>query len=173
MRCVGDFTIALATALGCDTTMLINHPSSKKRKVSGRQTSYLGAPDPKANEANAYLRLVVPRLYIDGPFGSASGDVFKYETVLLVGAGIGVTPFASILKSMWHRFNSPDLTKATPLKKVYFFWVCREISAFEWFKSLLLAIEAEDQDHQIEIHTVKSSEYSAPDLKFDFGKENF
>ena len=38
---------------------------------------------------------------IDGPFGSASEDVFQYEVSVLVGAGIGVTPFASILKSIW------------------------------------------------------------------------
>ena len=28
-------------------------------------------------------------------------DVFNYEAAVLVGAGIGVTPFASILKSVW------------------------------------------------------------------------
>lgn len=32
---------------------------------------------------------------VDGPFGSASEDFLNFETVLLVGAGIGVTPFAS------------------------------------------------------------------------------
>jgi len=32
---------------------------------------------------------------VDGPFGGASEDFLNYETVLLVGAGIGVTPFAS------------------------------------------------------------------------------
>lgn len=40
---------------------------------------------------------------IDGPFGTASEDVFGYEVVMLVGAGIGVTPFASILKSVWYK----------------------------------------------------------------------
>lgn len=43
------------------------------------------------------------RLAIDGPFGTASEDVFRYEVVMLVGAGIGVTPFASILKSVWYK----------------------------------------------------------------------
>lgn len=45
----------------------------------------------------------MPRLAIDGPFGTASEDVFRYEVVMLVGAGIGVTPFASILKSVWYK----------------------------------------------------------------------
>uniref|UniRef100_A0A8C1JBC6 NADPH oxidase 2 n=2 Tax=Cyprinus carpio TaxID=7962 RepID=A0A8C1JBC6_CYPCA len=41
----------------------------------------------------------LPKLAVDGPFGTASEDVFRYEVVMLVGAGIGVTPFASVLKS--------------------------------------------------------------------------
>lgn len=49
------------------------------------------------------FRLSVLRLAIDGPFGTASEDVFRYEVVMLVGAGIGVTPFASILKSVWYK----------------------------------------------------------------------
>lgn len=47
--------------------------------------------------------LPVRRVAIDGPFGTASEDVFRYEVVMLVGAGIGVTPFASILKSVWYK----------------------------------------------------------------------
>ena len=37
----------------------------------------------------------LPRVMVDGPFGSASEDFLKFETVLLIGVGIGVTPFAS------------------------------------------------------------------------------
>ena len=100
------------------------------------------------------LRKVLPRVYIDGPFGSASEDVFKYEVAVLVGAGIGVTPFASILKSIWYRMNYPQ--KKTRLRKVYFFWICRDFGSFEWFRSLLMAIEAQDLDSHIEIHTVST-----------------
>lgn len=66
-----------------------------------------------------------PILRVDGGFGAASEglefiylfcfflltalffifflDVFEYETVMLVGAGIGVTPFGSILKNIQNR----------------------------------------------------------------------
>ena len=30
-----------------------------------------------------------------------SQDIFKYKTTVLIGAGVGVTPYASILKSVW------------------------------------------------------------------------
>ena len=46
-----------------------------------------------------------PKLYIDGPFGEGHQDWFRYEVAILVGGGIGVTPFASILKELVHRFN--------------------------------------------------------------------
>ena len=98
------------------------------------------------------LRKILPRVYIDGPFGSASEDVFKYEVAVLVGAGIGVTPFASILKSIWYRMSYSR--QKSRLRKVYFFWVCRDFGSFEWFRSLLMAIEAQDMDSSIEIHTV-------------------
>lgn len=45
---------------------------------------------------------------VDGPFGTASEDVFDYEVAMLVGAGIGVTPFASILKSIWYKFKESN-----------------------------------------------------------------
>ena len=38
---------------------------------------------------------------VDGPFGTASEDIFTYEVDVLVAAGIGVTPFASVLKDTW------------------------------------------------------------------------
>ncbi|XP_031450143.1 NADPH oxidase 1 isoform X1 [Phasianus colchicus] len=61
-------------------------------------------------------KLETPRIEVDGPFGTASEDVFLYEVAMLVGAGIGVTPFASILKSIWYRFQQNDQTLKT--KKV-------------------------------------------------------
>ncbi|XP_016051238.1 PREDICTED: NADPH oxidase 1 isoform X3 [Miniopterus natalensis] len=50
----------------------------------------------------------IPRIEVDGPFGTVSEDVFQYEVAMLVGAGIGVTPFASILKSIWYKFRHED-----------------------------------------------------------------
>ncbi|XP_063793036.1 NADPH oxidase 1 [Pseudophryne corroboree] len=82
-----------------------------------------------------------PCLKVDGPFGTASEDVFKYEVSMLVGAGIGVTPFASILKSIWYKFQHEDNRLKT--KKIYFYWICRETGAFAWFADLLRSLEQE------------------------------
>ena len=39
-------------------------------------------------------------LYVDGPYGAPSQDWFLYDAAVLIGAGIGITPFAAILKGM-------------------------------------------------------------------------
>ncbi|XP_008017790.1 NADPH oxidase 2 [Chlorocebus sabaeus] len=86
----------------------------------------------------------LPKIAVDGPFGTASEDVFSYEVVMLVGAGIGVTPFASILKSVWYKYcnNATNLR----LKKIYFYWLCRDTHAFEWFADLLQLLESQMQE---------------------------
>ncbi|KAM6946187.1 NADPH oxidase 4 [Aplochiton taeniatus] len=75
-----------------------------------------------------------PKLYVDGPFGSPSEEVFNYEVSLCVAGGIGVTPFASILHALldgWRCFR---------LRRLYFVWVCRELQSFYWFAELLCAL---------------------------------
>ena len=42
---------------------------------------------------------------VDGPFGSPSSNIYRAEHAVLVGTGIGVTPFASILQSIAYRWN--------------------------------------------------------------------
>uniref|UniRef100_A0A8C2CYE9 NADPH oxidase 1 n=1 Tax=Cyprinus carpio TaxID=7962 RepID=A0A8C2CYE9_CYPCA len=85
-----------------------------------------------------------PKMAVDGPFGTASEDVFDYEVSMLVGAGIGVTPFASILKSIWYKFKDSDPKLRT--KKIYFYWLCRETYAFEWFADLLQVLEKDMEE---------------------------
>lgn len=41
-----------------------------------------------------------PKIYMDGPYGATSQDYVKYDIVVLVGLGIGATPFISILKDV-------------------------------------------------------------------------
>lgn len=42
----------------------------------------------------------LPKLLIDGPYGAPAQDYTKYDVLLLVGLGIGATPFISILKDL-------------------------------------------------------------------------
>ena len=97
----------------------------------------------------------LPILRVDGPFGAASEEVFDFENVMLIGAGIGVTPFASILKTirfkMEKKANNED-SKPTKIKKVHFYWINRDKEAFEWFSDLLQALERQNIDNFLEIN---------------------
>ncbi|RMZ79481.1 hypothetical protein DV738_g3322, partial [Chaetothyriales sp. CBS 135597] len=155
VRMVGNFTKALGKALGCE--------DPKEKGASKERSAVVSMAPMGGRKPDGFsLQKILPRVYVDGPFGSASEDVFKFETALLVGAGIGVTPFASILKSIWYRMSNVT-TPSTRLRKVYFFWVCRDFGSLEWFKSLLHAIEAEDRHHAIEIHAYLTAKISSAD----------
>jgi len=147
IRVAGDFTTALAKALGCD------FPQKGEKGGKGEKGDAPAGGKVVNTQANPNpLLRTLPRVMVDGPFGSASEDFLNYETVLLVGAGIGVTPFASILKSIWYRMNNMNNSKATRLSKVYFTWVIRDYGTAEWFHSLLAAIEEQDTQGRIEIN---------------------
>ena len=98
------------------------------------------------------IRKVLPPVFVDGPFGGASKDIFQFEVAVVCALGSIVEPYASILKSVWYRINCA--TEKTQLGKIYFVWSYTESSYCKWFASLLLAIEAQDMDHNIEICTV-------------------
>ncbi|KAL6067149.1 Dual oxidase 1 [Balamuthia mandrillaris] len=81
-----------------------------------------------------FLRRRTMRIRVDGPFGAPCENIFSYKYVMLIGAGIGITPFASVLKTI-HLM----LQRAHPitLEKAMLFWVNRDQRCFEWFEDLL------------------------------------
>jgi NADPH oxidase len=151
IRVAGDFTTALSKAVGCDFGSKGKGETPAGGKVIGTST-------------NPPINRTLPRVMVDGPFGSASEDFLKYETILLVGAGIGVTPFASILKSIWYRMNNFNNSKPTRLSKVYFTWVIRDFGTAEWFHSLLHAIEEQDTQNRIEINIYLTAKIKEDDM---------
>jgi len=152
IRVTGDFTRALAKVVGCNfSTKEGNKDIPAAGMVVGTNTGYFKVS-------------TLPRVMVDGPFGSASEDFLNFEAVLLVGTGIGVTPFASILKSIWYRMNNFNNSKPTRLSKVYFTWVIRDFGTAEWFHSLLHAIEEQDTQGRIEINIYYTGKVKEDDV---------
>ena len=75
-----------------------------------------------------------------------------------------MTPFASILKSLWYRMNSSESSLKTRVRKVYFVWVIRDFGTAEWFHSLLHAIEEKDYDNKIEISIYLTAKIKEDDM---------
>ncbi|KAJ7653160.1 NADPH oxidase [Mycena polygramma] len=153
IRVVGDFTQALSRAVGCDF---------ESARTKGATPVTEGKVVNTAT--NPSINRVLPRIMIDGPFGTSSEDFLNYETVMLVGAGIGVTPFASILKSIWYRMNNFSQGRRTRLSKVYFTWVIRDFNTAEWFHSLLHALEEQDSQNKIEINIYLTAKIKEDDM---------
>lgn len=76
---------------------------------------------------------------VDGPFGTPSEDIFRYKVAICIGAGIGVTPYASILKSIWYKLKSGN--KHFGLKRMIFYWLCPDTNCFEWFVAELKSVD--------------------------------
>ena len=114
-----------------------------------------------AVEEELHQKLKEPLVvYINGPFGAPASNIFRAEHAVLIGAGIGITPFASILQSIMHRYwkarqSCPKCdykwtgdfsSSLLSLKKVDFFWINRDQKSFEWFVNLLSQLEIEQAE---------------------------
>ncbi|XP_053933873.1 dual oxidase 2 isoform X3 [Cuculus canorus] len=91
----------------------------------------------------------LPKLYLDGPFGEGHQEWHKFEVSVLVGGGIGVTPFASILKDLV--FKSSINSKLV-CKKIYFIWVTRTQRQFEWLADIIREVEEADRNDLVSVH---------------------
>uniref|UniRef100_A0A3P9DSH1 NAD(P)H oxidase (H2O2-forming) n=1 Tax=Maylandia zebra TaxID=106582 RepID=A0A3P9DSH1_9CICH len=91
-----------------------------------------------------------PKLYLDGPFGEGHQEWIDFEVSVLVGGGIGVTPFTSILKDLV--FKSSVKSKVL-CKKVYFIWVTRTQRQFEWVSDIIREVEEMDTQDLVSVHT--------------------
>ncbi|KAL8838379.1 MAG: hypothetical protein Q9170_002139 [Blastenia crenularia] len=129
VRQVGDWTRDLGDALGCGPA----------------QSKELDTLDPSGvYEIALQNHQKMPPIRIDGPYGAPAEDVFDNEIAVLIGTGIGITPWASILKNIWHLRAGPN--PPSRLRRVEFIWVCKDTSSFEWFQALLSSLEQQSQD---------------------------
>ncbi|XP_020252024.1 respiratory burst oxidase homolog protein A [Asparagus officinalis] len=136
----------------------------------------------------------LPKLLIDGPYGAPAQDYSKYDVLLLVGLGIGATPFISILKDLLNnivkmeeqadsmvdfcppagehmdlatimRATTPNIRKMLKTTNAYFYWVTREQGSFDWFKGVMNEIAELDYRGIIEMHNYLTSVYEEGDAR--------
>lgn len=129
VRQVGDWTRALGDALGAGP--------SQAKEFDG--LDLMGIYEIALQNGQE-----MPAIRVDGPYGAPAEDVFDNEIAVLIGTGIGVTPWASILKNIWHLRAGPNPPRR--LRRVEFIWVCKDTSSFEWFQTLLSSLEAQSME---------------------------
>ncbi|KAL1544170.1 NAD(P)H oxidase (H2O2-forming) [Salvia divinorum] len=110
-----------------------------------------------------------PKIVVKGPYGAPAQDYKKYDILLLVGLGIGATPFISIIKDIVNN-ESHSVPDDVPAEKhgperAYFYWVTREQGSFDWFKGVMDDIAEYDHHHIIEMHNYLTSMYEEGDAR--------
>ncbi|NXI90607.1 NOX5 oxidase, partial [Psophia crepitans] len=155
--------------------------SRSLREKRRRRWAQVGAVSTGPGETH---RLCSIKCYIDGPYGTPTRRIFTSEHAVLIGAGIGITPFASILQSIMYRYRRrkqscpschyswcEDLQdEEMTLRKVDFIWINRDQKHFEWFVSLLTKLEMEQAEQEpggrfLEMHMYMTSALSKNDMK--------
>ncbi|XP_031404619.1 respiratory burst oxidase homolog protein A-like isoform X2 [Punica granatum] len=98
-------------------------------------------------------------------------DYVKYDIVVLIGLGIGATPFLSILKDVMHKMDSEidtgEYRHTKGPSKAYLFWVTREHSSFAWFQDFIRDVSKKTSQNQwaVEMHNFLTCMYKEDDAR--------
>ena len=112
---------------------------------------------------------------VDGPYGAPAQRFYDFDQTIIVGSGIGVTPFSGILNDLqtcedhaWTRrrdsttTNESSSDEAQPhlhnsevdhtlYRRVDFHWILRERHYIQWFSSLLNKISTGSHNPNLDI----------------------
>ncbi|XP_037414687.1 putative respiratory burst oxidase homolog protein H [Triticum dicoccoides] len=165
IRTLGDWTSELRSLFGkcCEAQV-----TSKKATLSRLETTVV------ADSATEDTRF--PKVFIDGPYGAPAQNYKKYDILLLIGLGIGATPFISILKDLLNNIKSNDEVESIHGSEIgsfknsgpgraYFYWVTREQGSFDWFKGVMNEVADNDHSNVIEMHNYLTSVYEEGDAR--------
>lgn len=94
IRQVGDWTHALGQRLGCGPSVVAAMTKAAMKGVDKDEIQYGGTRGDFIEFDPSSLARPLPQVRIDGPYGAPAEDVFENEVAMLIGAGIGMAPFA-------------------------------------------------------------------------------
>lgn len=119
---------------------------------------------------------------VDGPYGAPAQRFYDFDQTIIIGSGIGVTPFSGILNDLqsredhaWTRrrdSTSSHESKEAPrplermptvvgdgieidlnlYRRVDFHWIIRDRAYIEWFSTLLNKVSTGEHNPNLDIH---------------------
>ncbi|XP_044590115.1 NADPH oxidase 5 isoform X1 [Cotesia glomerata] len=175
-----SITMTLASSAAAEEGRMQSKIVEFSQKNNGIDTKNLSE-----HHAINYLVGKPLEIFLDGPYGAPSSHIFQAQHAVLIATGIGVTPFASILQSIMHRYwkvrhtcpqckfswASEIPVTVMKLRKVDFFWINRDQRSFEWFVNLLSQLEIEQAElgssleRFLEMHMYITSALQKNDMK--------
>ncbi|VFQ98121.1 unnamed protein product [Cuscuta campestris] len=160
IRTLGDWTTELKNKFA---------KACEPQSVQSRKGNLVRMETKAYSNASGESQTVFPAILIKGPYGAPAQNYKKYDILLLIGLGIGATPFISIIKDILHSEavvteQNVEPNRAGP-HRAYFYWVTREQGSFEWFKGVMDDIAEYDRNHVIEMHNYLTSMYEEGDAR--------
>jgi len=170
IRNAGDWTGQLwkyVREMESKSTLKFKRPGLERVETlnPSRLASLIGkgdSPEESMFPISKKINLPFSHIRIHGPNGAPTQDYLRYERVVLVGAGIGVTPFASILREVMAKWRSKkceccghinhSVHETAMLQRVQSHWVTREQAELSWFAPELSELASMDSGGRLEIH---------------------
>merc|ERR1712048_1222047 len=91
----------------------------------------------------------VPQIAIDGPYTAPTQSALQKKIIIAVGAGVGITPFLSMMSSIISLLEDEDPSNDPPLKEAHFFWMTRSMDEFlfgrKYFSKILQLPQLRDR----------------------------
>eukprot|EP00873_Tetraselmis_striata_P001740 jgi/Tetstr1/422004/TSEL_012868.t1 len=166
IRAVGDWTCALQDLM--------------KDVLDRRDCALVADTESGAAQQSSLLMTPFPKVYVDGPFGAPAQNWQEYKTVVMVGAGIGVTPCASVLRDVLNNIKLSDSGEMErsqrgsggpcATRKVFFYWCTRVKEEATWFRNELESIAKIDVNNLLDINIHITSIQTDSSLTPDFLK---
>jgi len=91
----------------------------------------------KCIDANAG-KADLPKVVLDGPYSAPTQSAMKKEILIAVGAGVGITPFLSLLSTAISTIV--EHPKQTQMKEAHFFWMTRNMDELLFGRKLFVKI---------------------------------
>ncbi|TFK50651.1 iron reductase [Heliocybe sulcata] len=105
------------------------------------------------NEKSVEEPLGAPvQVMLDGPYGGCSVDLGRYESVLLVAGGSGVTFSLSVLDDIVGRCCRLGRRGGEKTRRIEFAWCIRSFGCIQWFASQLTEIAKTCAGTSLDLH---------------------
>jgi predicted ferric reductase len=133
------FSIASSPLDGASTFMIKNMAPGSGQftdalyQLAQTQRRRHGSADVKAPRENNVEPLVVN---VDGPYGNTIFETARYDTVVLVAGGIGITPLHGVLRFL----HQLAVAGVGPVRRVHLVWSVRNPALFWSIKETLRSV---------------------------------
>jgi ferredoxin-NADP reductase len=75
------------------------------------------------------------------------------EILVSIGAGVGITPFLSLMGTIIQKFEDGELSRTSPLKQAHFYWITRSVDELLFGRHLFAKIAGSPHlQHKLFLH---------------------